>query len=101
MILVRMKMTVLPVKRKEFLQTIQALVPSIRKEKGCIKCSACQDIENENTFRLIEEWETQQDLDNHLTSDLFDVLLGTKNFMSESLESISYTVSTFGIAAIE
>ena len=87
MILVTMKMVVLPVKRKEFLQTIQALIQSIRNEKGCIKCSACQDIENKNIFRLLEEWETQQDLDHYLRSDLFTVLLGAKNLLSEPMET--------------
>ncbi len=94
MILVIMEMTVLPVKRKEFLQTVRALIQSIRKEKGCIKCSACQDIEDENTFCIIEGWETQKELDNYLRSDLFEVLLGTKNFLSEPWEINFNTVSS-------
>jgi quinol monooxygenase YgiN len=87
MILVIMEMTALPAKRKEFLQTVHALLQPIRKEKGCITCSACQDIEDENTFRLIEGWQTQQDLDRHLRSDQFTVLLGTKNFLSKAWET--------------
>lgn len=100
-LLVMMAMTAFPAKRKEFLQTVQALIQSIRKEKGCIICSACQDIEDKNTFHLIESWENQQDLDKHFRSDLFAVLLGTKNFLSEPLEIKFYTVSsTTGIGAI-
>ena len=102
MILVIMEMTVLPAKRKEFLQTVHALIQSIRKEKGCIKCSACQDIENENTFCMIQGWETQKELDRYLQSDLFEVLLGTKNFLSEPCEIKFYTVSsTTGIEAVK
>ena len=86
MILAIIEMTVLPAKRREFLQTIHALVQSIRKEKGCIKCAACQDIEDENTICLVERWETQEELDRYLRSDLFEVLLGTKNFLSEPWE---------------
>ena len=102
MILVIMEMTVLPAKRMEFLQTVRALIQSIRKEKGCIKCSACLDIEDENTFCIIQAWETQKKLDNYLQSDLFDVLLGTKNFLSEPCEISFNTVSfTTGIEAVK
>ena len=102
MILVIMKMTVLPVKRKEFLQTLHALIQSIRKEKGCIKCSACLDIKDENTFCMIQGWETQKELDRYLQSDLFEVLLGTKNFLSEPCEINFNTVSSAaGIEAVK
>ena len=94
MILVIMEMTVLPAKREEFLQTVHALVQSIRKEKGCIKCSACREIEDENTFCMIEGWESQEELDCYLRSDLFEVLLGTKNFLSKPWEINFSTVSS-------
>ena len=98
MILVIMKMTTLPSKRREFLQTVHALIETIRKEKGCIECSACQDVENENTFCMIQGWETQKEIDHYLRSDLFEVLLGTKNFLSEPWEiNITTVLSTNGV----
>ena len=94
-------MTALPAKRKELLQTVQALIKAISKEKGCTKCSACQDIENENTFCMIQGWENQKALNRYLQSDLFEVLLGTKNLMSEPWEiSIKTVLSTNGIDSI-
>ena len=102
MILVSMEMTVLPAKHMEFSQTFHALIQSIRKEKGCIKSSAYLDIEDENTFCMIQGWETQKELDNYLRSDLFEVLQGTKNFLSEPCEIKFYTVSsTTGIEAVK
>ena len=35
---------------------------------------------------MIEEWKTQPVLDSHLRSDLVEVLLGTKNFLSKPYE---------------
>ena len=102
MILAIIKMTVFPAKRKEFLLTIQALIQSIRKEKGCIRCTAYQDIEDENTFCMIQGWKTQNELDRYLQSDLFEVLLGTKNFLSEPCEINFNTVSsTNGIETVK
>ena len=102
MILAIIEMNARPAKRKELLQTLHAIIPKIRNEKGCMKCSACQDIENENIFRLIEEWETQHDLDNHLHSELFTVLLGAKNLMSEPLEiKFNMVSSTAGLEVVE
>lgn len=48
-----------------------------------MNCSACQDFESQNIFRLFEERETQQDLYHFLRTDLFTILFGAKNHMSE------------------
>jgi len=102
MILAIKEMNARPAKRKELLQTLHAIIQPIRNEKGCMKCSICQDIENENIFRQIEEWTTQQDLYNHLRSDIFTVLLGTKNLLSEPLDIKFNAVSaTTGIEAVK
>lgn len=83
MILVIIKMTARPAKRKEFLQTVQVLTQPIRKLKGCLNCSACQDVENENFFCMIQGWENQKAVNKYLQFDLFEILLGIKNLMSE------------------
>lgn len=102
MILAIIDMTVIPAKRKELLQTVQALVQTICREKGCIKCAACQDLEDENTFCMIQCWKSQKELDHYLQSDLFDVLLGTKNFLSKPWDINFNTVSsTTGIEAVK
>jgi quinol monooxygenase YgiN len=101
MILAIIEMNARPAKRKELLQTLHAIIQQIRNEKGLTKCSACQDIENKNIFSLIEEWTMQQDLDNHLRSELFTVLLGAKNIMSEPLDiKFNAVSSTTGMEAL-
>ena len=102
MILAIIEMNARPAKQKELLQTLHAIIEQIRNEKGCTKCSACQDIENENIFSLIEEWTTRQDLNNHLRSDIFTVLLGAKNLLSEPHEmSFNKITSTTGIETVK
>ena len=102
MILATLKMNTLPEKRKEFLQTLQTVCALIRNEKGCLRCNAFQDLENENSFRLIDTWETRNDLDQHIRSDRFAVLLGTKTLLSRPLEIAIHVVSaTTGMEAVE
>lgn len=69
-------------KRKELVQTLNGVLARVRLKKGCIGASSYQDINDENTFYLVEEWQTRQDMDEHLHSSLFAVLLGTRTILS-------------------
>ena len=69
-------MKVLPEKRKELLQTIRALLKLMRTESGCAGYRFYQDTEDNNNFSLVSEWETHADLDRHLLSGRFGILLG-------------------------
>ena len=86
MIVSNTKISVKPENRKELLQTLISLIGGIRHMKGCVSYNLYQEVENENVFMLIEEWETQADLDNHLRSDRFGVLLGALNLLSDTPE---------------
>jgi quinol monooxygenase YgiN len=104
MILVTIKMKVAPEKCTELLQTISALADSIRQERGCISHNFYRDVQNENTFSLVEEWHAQDDLDNHLRSENFGILLGAMNLLSKppeiKLNAISYTAGMEAVNAI-
>jgi quinol monooxygenase YgiN len=49
---------------------------------GCLSHHVFQDIEDENVFSLMDEWETREDLEYLLRSDRFGVLLGTKSLLT-------------------
>ena len=101
MIIFRTCMTVLPEKQKEVLQTLLLLIHPPRKEKGCVSYDIFGDIENKNIYNLISQWETRQHLDQHLQTDRFSVLLGTKCLLSEPLRIQIATVSGFeGMEAV-
>jgi len=93
MIIVKIMMNALPEKRKEVLQTFLSMIAAIRQEKGCRSCQGFKDIEDESVFSLIEEWETLEDLENHIRSDRFGVLLGSNILLSENQEIQIHTVS--------
>lgn len=75
-----------PEKRRELVQTVLALATETRKEPGCLGWNFSQDMEDENAFVLIQEWESQVDLDEHLRSEAFEVLLGGANLLCDPPE---------------
>lgn len=99
---IRTIMNVLPEKQKEVLQTLISMVGPTENEKGCLSFGIYGDIEDENTFNLISEWETRPHLNRHMRSERFGVLLGTKSLLSEPMKVQIFTVSnTEGMEAVD
>jgi quinol monooxygenase YgiN len=90
-ILSTIRMKVFPEKRKELFQTLTSLVASIKAQKGCKRCEFCVSAEDENEFCLLGEWDNREDLDTHLASDLFKVLLGAMSLLKKPHEMSLYT----------
>jgi quinol monooxygenase YgiN len=100
-IIVRLGLIPLPENQKEVMQTLLSMVDSTGKERGCRSHHVLRDIEDENVFCLIDEWETREDLDQHIRSAKFGVLLGTKSLLCEPLKIQIFTVSdSEGIEAV-
>ena len=93
MIIARIRMNVLPEKQKEVMQTLLSMIEPAEKEKGCLSYDVFCDIEGKTVFSLIEEWETREDLDRHIRSERFGVLLGTKSLLTKPSEINIHTVS--------
>ena len=95
-------LTVPPEKRKEILQTLRAILVQIRREQGCISCNCYVDIEAENTIYFKEEWKTGDDLDTHLRSVHFKVLIGAMKLLNKEPDIRFNTIAfTAGAEAIE
>ena len=95
------KLTVPPEKRKEVLQTFTAILGPIRREQGCMGCNCYVDVEAENNIYFREEWKTREDLDAHLRSVNFCVLIGAMKLLDKEPEIRFDTIaSTAGAEAI-
>jgi quinol monooxygenase YgiN len=66
MIIVTTKMISRAENRTTLLQAIREMLEPTRVEDGCLSFNLYQDIENRNTFVLMEEWASKEDLDKHL-----------------------------------
>ena len=93
MIIVRITMKALMEKRTEMMQTLLSMIGPAGKEKGCLSYDVFCDMEDNHVFSLIEEWEAREDLDRHIRSERFSVLLGTKRLLERPSEIKIHTVS--------
>ena len=102
MVIVIIKMDAKPEKSLELKQTLQAMIEPTRKDNGCLSHNVYQDIENDNSLSLIQVWERQADLDRHLRSNRFTVLMGTRSLLRQAPEiTMNEVSSSAGWEALE
>ena len=92
MIVVKITMNVLPEKQKELVQTLLSMIGSMEAEAGCLSYALFCNMEDKNLLNLLEEWQTRKALNQHLRSDMFGVLLGTKSLLIEPHGIRIYTI---------
>ena len=80
-------------KQKEVMQTLISLIGPASREKGCLNYQVYQGIENRNVFSLLSEWNTREEMDHHIKSDRFGILLGTRSLLYEPPSIRIHTVS--------
>ncbi|MEJ2023840.1 MAG: antibiotic biosynthesis monooxygenase [Deltaproteobacteria bacterium] len=76
------KMRTRPEKRKEMLQTAQALKNLAKKEHGCLEYQVYQDPEDEDTIVFVGEWKSHRYLRDHVNSEGFGVLVGANRILA-------------------
>ncbi|MDO8282577.1 MAG: putative quinol monooxygenase [Thermodesulfovibrionia bacterium] len=102
MILATLRMVVRPESRYDLLETMRGMLEPVRVERGCLTYRLYEDVENRNAFVLLEEWETQEDLERHILTDNHRRLLALVDLLSEQPELRFNTVShTAGMELIE
>lgn len=101
-ILVTLRMIVRPERRSDLLEAMRGMIEPVRVERGCMSYRLYEDVENRNTFVLVEEWKTQKDLEGHIRTDNERRLLALMDLLGEQPELRFNTVShTAGMELIE
>ncbi len=89
-------------KFQELYQTLQALLPTFRKEKGCRDCRIYRDVEDGEIFFLSVHWEGRQSLEKYLRSSSGMALLGAIDLLSErAAVKIGHDATWEGIDALK
>jgi quinol monooxygenase YgiN len=73
-----------PGKVNELYQTLQALLPTMRKEKGCQACRVTRDVEDGELFFLSSEWDAPGGFDGYMRSGSGSALFGAIDLLGES-----------------
>ena len=93
MIVATLNMIVRPERRRDLLETMRGMLEPVRVERGCLSYRLYEDVEDSNAFVLLEEWETQQDLESHIRTENQQRLLALIELLSEQPELRFNTVS--------
>lgn len=74
----------MPGKYQELYQTLQAILPTIRKEKGCRGCRIWRDMEDGEVFFISVIWQARARLEQYVRSGNGGALLGALDLLSET-----------------
>jgi len=69
--------------RAQVVRTLIAQLGPLRVQPGCLRCELYQDLENRETVTLMEEWESQAELDLRLQSEEYRAVLETIELAQE------------------
>ena len=86
MIVVTFKLQGKPGKLIEIRRSLDDIAAKVNKLDGCMDTNIYQDTKDESTFFLVEEWQQQRYLDEHMKSNLFGALLGIKGLLVKEPE---------------
>ena len=94
MLIVIANITVKNGKGGELLGKAQNLVDNTRLEEGNIEYNIFSSTEDENDFVVLEQWTTQDALDEHLETDHFNQFVkDTEDVLAKDIDINVYTVN--------
>jgi quinol monooxygenase YgiN len=73
-----------PEKVNELYQTLQAIIPTMRREKGCLNCRISQDMEDGENYVLSSDWDAESSFGGYIKSNSGIALLGASNMLAQS-----------------
>lgn len=73
-----------PGKYRELYQTLQAILPTIRREKGCRDCRIWLNVEDGEVFFVSVRWQARERLEHYVRSASGAALLGALDVLSET-----------------
>ena len=73
-----------PGKINELCQTLQAFLPTMRREKGCLNCRVSRDMEDSELYLFSSNWDTPATFEGYMRTGNGSILLGALDLLGES-----------------
>ena len=73
-------------KKEEFLESMHMYKTKIIKQSGCLSFDIYQDTDEENTCRLVSEWESAEAMEKHFQTRDFELLIGASKVLGDTFE---------------
>jgi quinol monooxygenase YgiN len=83
MVISTLRIVTAPRSRAEVLRALAAQLGPTRVQPGCLRCDLYRDVENQATITLVEEWESQAELDLRLNSEEYRTVLAAMELAHE------------------
>ena len=90
MIIAAIRMVIHPDKQSEFVKTVRGALEPMRYEPGCKSVRLYEDLVKENTFTFLEMWETEEDLQDHIRTEDFRMILQMMDMSSMEAPEIEF-----------
>ncbi len=71
---------------REFLQAMVSLQEEKMKEKGIRSSGVYWNVHDDKSFSVVDEWETEEDMQRFLDGDKFKVLIGALKVLCNEVE---------------
>lgn len=102
MIMSTLRIVVPPARRDEVVRTLNSILGPTRVQPGCIGCHIYSEVEDQNVLILLEEWNSQTDVDSHLRSNHYRKVLALMEMSNTQPEIKFNSISdTKGMEVIE
>ncbi len=96
MIVCTLILTVSETDRRKVIASLTPLVGWTQVQPGCQACHLLSDVEDPRALVLLEEWDTQEQLDSHLRSEDYRRVVAAMELSQEAPEIQFCTVETTG-----
>lgn len=83
MINVSLKISIPDEKSTDFLETMDFLHSQTCSYPGCVSCHVYKDTRHEDTFFVVEEWETSEALARYIRSSIYGKVLSVMELSAE------------------
>jgi quinol monooxygenase YgiN len=102
MIVCTIQLTLSEKDRRKVISSLLPVVGSTRVQPGCQVCSMLTDVDDPRVLVLWEEWDSQENLDRHLRSSDYRLVIAAMEFSQEAPQmNFNRVNARFGIEVVE